>query len=122
MILTAAQIRTYVNNAGFAAEDLDAAVAIARAESSGDTESYNPETAFFTEHNIQDHAARGRGSYGLFQIFRYEHPEFDDWNLEDPQVNAVAASLIYAKAGKKFTPWSTYTTGKFKEFLEAAPK
>lgn len=113
--LTRAQIQAVAQNAGFSGEDLETAVAIAFAESAGKPDEYDAELAFFKEHNI---TAIGRGSCGLWQIFRFEHPEFDGWNLDDPQVNACAASTLYTKAGKKFEPWSTFTSGAYKKFLE----
>lgn len=126
MKLTRDQIRNFAQNAGFAGEDLATAVAIAQAESSGDTAEYNPETAFFAEHNVPlsmgdaASALSGRGSCGLWQIFRFEHPEFNDWNLADPQVNACAAYLVYAKRAKSFWPWSSWTSGRYKQYLEVA--
>lgn len=116
MKLTAAQIEVYAYNAGFRDEELRTASAIALAESGGDPHCYDPETAFFEEHKIP----AGQGSLGLWQIFVHEHPEFEGWNLDDPQVNACAAAIVFAKAAKQFTPWSTYTSGAFKKFLEAS--
>lgn len=117
MILTADQIRVFASNAGFRGQALDTAVAIARAESGGNPADYDPETAFFKEHDFHPDVAFGRGSVGLWQIFRHEHPEFDSWNLEDPQTNACAASLIVARAHGRFEAWSTYTSGKYRAFL-----
>ncbi len=95
--------------AGFSGNDLDVAVAVAMAESGGNPDAYNPE-----------------GSYGLWQIYLPDHPEFAGWNLFDPPTNARAAYQVYAKAGGRFTPWSTYRPGKHGEpprylaFLPAA--
>lgn len=117
MILTADLIRTFASNAGFRGQDLDTAVAIARAESGGDPADYDPEKAFFVAHGFHPDMAFGRGSVGLWQIFRHEHPEFDGWNLEDPQVNACAAAMIFRRAGNRFEPWSTFTSGKYRQLL-----
>ena len=119
MILPRAQIETFAKNAGFSGQDLEDAVAIACAESSGNPEEYDAETAFFNEHNFSADARLGQGSCGLWQIFRHEHPELQTWNLDDPQVNACAAYLVYMKAGRRFTPWSTWTSGKYRQFLPA---
>jgi Lysozyme like domain len=118
MILTRQQIVQHALNAGFRNLDLSIAVAIALAESGGNPESYNPEDAFFKEHGIDPAKAKGQGSCGLWQIFRWEHPEFELWNLEDPGVNAVAAWFVYSRAGKQFTPWSTWLNESYKGFLE----
>lgn len=121
MILSAEQIREFASNAGFSGQDLETAVAIARAESAGNPVQYNPEKAFFDAHQFSPDVAFGRGSVGLWQIFRHEHPEFDAWNLEDPQVNACAAFLIFRRAGNRFEPWSTYSSGQYRHFLPIAP-
>ena len=97
--------------AGFIGEDLEIAVAIAFAESGGDPNSYDPETAA--------KAGLGEGSIGLWQIFHKEHPEFGNADLTDPQVNACAAFSIYRNARSTFEPWATFTEGKYKAFLES---
>jgi hypothetical protein len=89
--------------AGFAGNDVDIATAVAMAESDGNPQAYNPE-----------------GSYGLWQIYLTDHPEFANWNLYDPQTNARAAYQVYAKAGGRFTPWSAYKNGSFRQFLPTA--
>lgn len=110
--LTRAEITTFAQNAGFLpGPELDTAVAIAFAESGGDPENYNAE--------IKAGAPTGKGSIGLWQIFQHEHPEFIGWNLRDPQVNACAANSIFQKA-KGFTPWATFTEGKYRVFLPPA--
>lgn len=113
MILSAAQIAQLASNAGFQGSDLATAVAIALAESnpSGNTDSYNPETAAG--------AAPGQGSYGLWQIFLAMHPEFAGENLYDPQTNANAAFTVYDAAGG-FAPWATFTGGKYQSYLPSA--
>lgn len=109
--LTRAAITIFAQNAGFSGPNLSTAAAIALAESGGDPDAYDPETAAG--------APAGKGSVGLWQIFQEEHPELAGWNLKDPQVNACAANLIFQKA-KGFTPWSTFTSGKYKTFLPPA--
>jgi lysozyme-like protein len=116
--LTPSQIGQFAYNAGFRNPDLSIAVAVAMAESAGDPRSYDPEAEFFTNHGIDPSKAEGQGSVGLWQIFQWEHPEFAGWNLEDPQVNAVAAHFVYMRAGKQFTPWSTWKSEAYKKFLE----
>ena len=107
--LSRSQIEAVAVKAGFAGEDLAIAVAIAFAESGGDPNSYDPETAA--------KAPAGQGSIGLWQIFRMEHPEFTTADLTDPQVNACAAFSIYRNARSTFAPWATYMEGKYKAFL-----
>ena len=106
--LNAAQIATYAQNAGFEGQDLQTAVAIALAESSG-----NPNAN-------GDTLLTPGGSVGLWQINLAAHPEFSEWNLTDPQTNARAAYSIYAAAGFNFSPWSTYRSGAYQSYLSDA--
>jgi Lysozyme like domain len=113
-VLSPAQIQQLAANAGFSGDDLNTAVAIALAESfpSGNPNSYNPETSAG--------APAGKGSYGLWQIYLAAHPEFAGQNLFDPQTNANAAYSVYLKAGG-FSPWTTYTSGAYQQYLNATP-
>lgn len=112
-ILTPTQIAYYAQTAGFDGEDLVTAVAIALAESSGNPNVYNPETS------APGGTPAGQGSYGLWQIYLKEHPEFAADNLYDPQTNANDAYEIYSKAGG-FSPWASYNSGAYQAFLGAA--
>jgi len=110
--LTAQQIAQYARNAGFTGNDLLTAVAVALAESGGKVAAYNPEA--------QAGTAQSKGSYGLWQIYRQAHPEFDGWDLNDPQINANAAFRVYSDAGNSFRPWSTYKNGAYSAHLDVA--
>lgn len=118
MILTRTQIRNLAMFAGFPTANLATAVAICLAESSGDPAKYNPESDFFQRHGISLGHSIGQGSYGLWQIFRHEHPEFNAVNLHEPLVNAFAAFDVYHAAGGSFDPWSSFKSGTYKKFLE----
>jgi Lysozyme like domain len=100
----------YAQNAGFQGDDLDTAVSIALAESSGNPNAYNPETAAGTP--------QGQGSYGLWQIYLKAHPEYSGQNLYDPQTNANAAFALYQQSGG-FSPWSTYQSGAYAQYSQA---
>lgn len=110
MKYTADQIAPFARNAGFTPDVLEIAIAIALAESGGDPDAYNPETAAG--------APAGEGSYGLWQIYRKAHPLFATWNLRDPQTNACAASIVYQSARNSFGPWSTFQNCAYVKFLE----
>lgn len=101
--LTKPEIRDLAAQAGFTGQDLDIAVAIALAESSGDPAAVGD-------------VALG-GSIGLWQIYTVAHPEFAIEGLSDPAVNAAAAFQVYMKAGNSFTPWTTYKTGAYRRFI-----
>jgi hypothetical protein len=110
-ILAPAQIQAFAAAAGFTGDDLNTAVAIALAESSGNANAYNPETGAG--------APSGKGSYGLWQIYLNAHPEDAGLNLFDPATNAAAAYSIYATQG--FTAWTTYNSGAYTAYLQSAP-
>ena len=104
--MTIDDIITVATNAGFSGDDLVTAVAVAIAESSG-----NP--------NALGDIGIGQGSFGLWQINSKFHPEFGPnfSTLYDPQTNANAAYAIYTQAGNSFTPWSTFKTGSYQQFV-----
>jgi hypothetical protein len=110
--LAPSDLQTYAANAGFSGNALATAVAVALAESGGNPNAYNPETAAG--------APTGKGSYGLWQIYLNAHPEFAGLNLMDPQTNANAAFSVYSAAGG-FAPWSTYKSGAYVSFLSSVP-
>lgn len=112
--LSPAQIAEYAHDAGFRGQDLTVAVAVAMAESSGDTRAHNP--------------VPPDDSYGLWQINMIgslgpaRRDQFDlDSNRElfDPEENAKAAWAISGHGGS-FRPWTTYTSGAYERFLDDA--
>ncbi len=113
------EIARFASNAGFQGDALATAVAIAQAESGGDPDAYNPETLYFSERGIPAERYNGRGSIGLWQIFRFIWIFFEGANLHDPQVNACAAFYVYRQSGESFRPWSTYRSGEYKKYLPA---
>lgn len=108
--LTREEIRKYASNAGFAGSDLDIAVAVALAESGGNTTAHNPKPP--------------DNSYGLWQINmlgdlgpdrrkRYKLAKNED--LFDPATNARVAKGVHDGSG--WAAWTTYTRGTYKKFL-----
>jgi Lysozyme like domain len=106
--LNAQQIAGYAANAGFSGPDLQVAVAVALAESSGNTGA------------VGDLLITPGGSIGLWQINLKAHPEYTAAQLTDPQANANAAYAIYSAAGSTFSPWSTYTNGAYSAYIVTA--
>ena len=98
------QIAAVARNSGFSGVDLDTAVSIALAESSG-----NPRA-------LGD-VGIGQGSFGLWQINSYYHPEYgpDFTVLYDPQTNANAAFAVYRQSG--FGAWSTFKNNAYAQYL-----
>ncbi|WP_033292609.1 transglycosylase SLT domain-containing protein [Amycolatopsis jejuensis] len=114
--LSAGEIAQHAYRAGFRGPALTTAVAVALAESSGNTRAHN--------------GTPPDNSYGLWQVNmlgslgparRHEFHLKSDNELFDPDENAKAAWAISGH-GKSFEPWSTYTNGAYKSHLAAARK
>jgi hypothetical protein len=106
-------------DAGFRSDRLVQAFAVVKAESSGRTKAYNPPS-----NNTGD------DSYGIFQINmignlgpdrrqRYNLERNED--LFDPERNARVAFEMSNK-GKDWGAWTTYTSGKYKQYVKDAEK
>jgi len=111
-VLSPSQIQAYAAAAGFTGDDLNTAVAIALAESSGNPGAIGDQSL-----------APTRGpSYGLWQINigSKANPQFASVNLFDPQTNANAAYSIYSSIGGFGTTrgWTTYTSGEYAAYLQ----
>jgi hypothetical protein len=112
--LSAGEIKGYAKKAGFSGENLDIAVAVALAESGGNTQAHNPV---------------GRdNSYGLWQINMLGKMGFNRRNqfliekneeLFDPSKNAEAAYQIWKQQGWE-RGWTTYARGTYKTHLATA--
>lgn len=109
--ISIASIAQYAASAGFTGADLVTAVAIALAESAG-----NPNA----QGDYGDPVAGQYNAFGLWQINTGENPQFAGQNLADPAVNASAAYALYAEAGNSFSPWSTFNSGKYQQFVSEA--
>lgn len=97
-------IAQWAVQAGFSGQDLVTAVAVALAESNGRIDATNTN-------------ANGSTDYGVWQINSVHADEFTKypqwWSVE----NADMAHDIWAAAGNSWSPWSTYTSGKYTSFL-----
>jgi Lysozyme like domain len=112
--LNAEEIARVAYRAGFRGHALTTAVAVALAESNGNPKAHNP--------------VPPDNSYGLWQINMYgslgparRHQFHLDSNAElfKPSTNARAAFSI-SSHGNDFTPWTTYTSGAYRHFLDRA--
>jgi hypothetical protein len=102
-ILTPISIARYALGAGWTRGDVTVAVAVAMAESGGNTDA---------------HATRGEDSRGLWQINVAAHPDLASQNLYDPATNARAAYGIWRSQG--WGPWSAHNNGSYLMFMPAA--
>lgn len=102
-VLSAEQVSQAALAAGFTGSALDIAVAIAKAESGFRVDAINNNT-------------NGSTDRGLWQI-NSVHSQYDPNRLlSDPVYNATAAFQI-SSSGTNFTPWTTFNTGAYKQFL-----
>lgn len=115
MALTMAQVYAYARQAGFAPDTAVVAAAIAMAES-GD----NPKA----QGDVNLETSYWGPSVGLMQIRTVKAQtgtgaDRDIAKLTDPLQNMIAAYNISDK-GRDFSPWTTFTSGKYRQFLGQA--
>lgn len=60
----------------------------------------------------------GENSYGLWQVNRNAHPQYSASTLYD-QLGAARAAVEISSNGRNFGPWSTYTNGAYRQYLES---
>lgn len=102
-ILSSSAIAWYAQQAGITGTRLQVAVAIAMAESGGDTNALNASSIEY--------------SVGLWQINLKAHPQYSLSQMQDPYQNAQAMAAI-SSGGKNWNPWSTYTNGSYLNFMK----
>jgi len=99
--------------AGFTGEDLVISVAVALAESGGDTDVMGRST---TGANI------GNRDHGVWQISGRWHgvklQTMGAWR--NPYVNARMARKTFLDAGSVWTPWHVFTSGSYQQYLPDA--
>lgn len=60
----------------------------------------------------------GENSCGFWQINLYAHPQYSAPSIFDQLANARAAIAI-SRNGANFDPWTTYTDGAYRQYLQA---
>lgn len=103
-ILTQDQLTQDASQAGFTGTGLQDIVAIAMAESGGNTLASN---------TVGNSAGTDRG---VLQINSFFHPEVSNTCAYDPICSFTQAFNI-SQGGTSFTPWTTFDNGSFKKFL-----
>lgn len=98
-IISDKAIAQYAANAGFAGGNLTTAVAVALAESGGNTDAHNPS-----------------GASGLWQVMWSLHGF--SGNPYDPQTNANAAFQVFQQQG--WNAWTTHNSGAYLVFMGRA--
>lgn len=122
MRLSPNEIAHVAQAAGFTGDDLVTAVAVCLAESDGETTAMGRSKAIDSNTGNRDH--------GLWQISNKWHQRNGDGTpgkllkagntWRDPFVNARLAKQIYDGAGHKFTPWSVFNSGSYKQYIPDA--
>jgi Lysozyme like domain len=105
--LTDKQIAGAASSAGFAGSDLAIAVAVALAESGGESTATN-------------HNNNGSTDYGLWQINSIHSQILASGKWDDPTSNAKMAYRVFTDAGKRWRPWVTYNTQRYRVFMGRA--
>lgn len=104
--LTRQQVVDFASRAGFSGTARDIIVAIAAAESGFKTNARNVNTD-----------ANRTVDRGILQINNYWHPEVSDACADDPAC-AFQAGYRISSGGRNFQPWSTYTNGAYRRYLQ----
>ncbi len=115
---TRQQIIELLRQAGVPEQDIPTMVAIAMAESAGNTDAQGDKTLA---------NSKWGNSVGLFQIRSLRVPSKysgvdrlrDAAKLEDPVYNAKAAWAI-SKEGTDYSPWTTFTEGTYQKYMDGS--
>jgi lysozyme-like protein len=101
------EIAGAVKAAGFPRASWNVAIAVALAESGGNSDALN------------DANTNGSSDYGLFQINSVHADLLKQHNWRDPVQNAQMAKVISAN-GTSWRPWVAFTTGRYAAYLPRA--
>jgi hypothetical protein len=94
--------------AGFRDEHLTTAVAVALAESGGNTTVINAREP------------DGSKSFGLWQINNVHGTLLTSGDWREPRSNAGMAFIVWQRAGRKWTPWGAYNNQSYRLYLVRA--
>lgn len=104
--LSAREIAGAARGAGFRGRALTIAVAVALAESGGETTAVN-------------HDSNGTTDYGVWQINSVHTSVLRQGSWSDPNDNAAMAFAV-SNGGTDWTPWSTFSDGSYLAHMPAA--
>lgn len=104
--LDAKKVAALAYQAGFRDDNVSMAVAIARAESQ-----WKPLA-------VNDQNTNGSTDYGLMQINSIHASLLATGDWRDPQDNMRMAFQIFTDAGARWTPWSTYNSGSYRQYYK----
>ena len=95
----------------------DVAAAIALAESSGCQYALAGPVDIRPVKECHWNVTDGENSCGYWQINLRAHPQYSAPSIFDPATNAAAAVAI-SNHGTDFGPWTTYTSGAYRTYLD----
>jgi hypothetical protein len=107
-VLSPMQLMDYARQAGFSGSGQAIIVAIAQAESGGNTQALNCNNP------------GGTCDRGVLQINNFFHPDVSDSCAYDPACAFQRAYQI-SNSGTVFSQWTTYTNGAYQKFLSGLP-
>lgn len=102
-VLSDREIAAYLKAAGFPQDQLGIGVAIALAESGGRTDALNTANR------------NGTWDAGLMQVNSIHG--YSREYLYNPKNNVAASYKIWVAAGRRWTPWATYNSGRYRVYL-----
>lgn len=113
MKLSPHEIAYVAGAVGFADDELTFAVAVALAESGGDTDIMGRSASG---------ANLGQRDHGLWQVSGRWHGDKlqVNPNWRNPYVNGRMARAIFLDAGRKWDPWHVFTSGAYLTYLPDA--
>jgi len=114
------QLRALWISAGGSDQTADVAAAVALAESGGCQYALSGPVDVRPVKECSYRATSSENSFGLWQINTLAHLQYAGTNLFDPRINAGAALQISGN-GSDWTPWTTYTSGAYRAYLQGPP-
>lgn len=114
---TPQQVRVLVHNAGFRGDDEVTMTAIVLAESGGDSNAVGTNTNGTKDYGLAQINSSHFGERLDNGIFGVGASSINLGNVLDPQINLEFADKLYKARGNTFKDWSTYNSGKYKQFL-----
>lgn len=102
--LNATAVAALAVRAGFRGDDVQIAVAVARAESDWNAKA--------TNHNHD-----GSTDFGLMQINSIHESILAGGSWSNAQDNMIMAFKVFQGSGGRWTPWVTFNTGSYRKFL-----
>jgi hypothetical protein len=116
MALTMAQVYAYARQAGFSPDTAVIATAIAMAESGNNPKARGDiglETSYWGPSVGLEQIRTVKGQTG-------KGTDRDIARLDDDPLQNMIAAYDISSHGKDFSPWTTYTSGKYRQFLGQA--